>query len=443
MNLSDSKYNSMLKSLIKGNIHGLKINGAEIATDEDLQEKTQVWYVDEDPTLENAPYVGWGDGYAKHDGDLCHSSASGNMFRFSAGDGSPEWVLLQDRLETGVGEDTVDDSRSYARIDEDGTLIAKNARISGTVYAKNGEFSGDVQIKKEFTGGKMIATIGETNVFNTRTQEFETAQGFAVENVYDDVADTVLMPKFGITPVVDPATDSESGIYPIVKVTAKDCTVFHTASHDDVVSEVSLGSGVSMYSRSGVTGGLSGKGYDISVSPSGVMVTALANGGAMDIANIEGGHSSSEPVTVTSGMGAMAFDLDHSANSYKINGHNSAIGSKRTVVSNHTNHSTTSGNTYSIGSGTLPSGTWLVMAAVYWGANANGNRFLKIGSTATDINQSYGRTDVRGVGAANAMMQNLTTVITVDTTTTFYLNCMQNSGASVNAAGELTAVRLL
>jgi len=93
---------------------------------------------------------------------------------------------------------------------------------------------------------------------------------------------------------------------------------------------------------------------------------------------------------------------------------------------------------------TLTEGTWLVSANALYGTNATGRRQTLLSTSADDgtpINNLA--RDVRGATDGGYSFGNFVDVITVASSTTYYLNAWQNSGSSLTVTGSITAIKII
>lgn len=172
MNLNEAQYNSLMKGLIKGNIPRIKIDGSDVATTADVSEKSEMYFIDGAPTLENEPFISWGPNFTEHAGDMAYDRLSGNTYQFSLDGEEAQWILMEDRLQIGVGTQvdpsTTTSNTPYIHVSPDGTLTANNVLLRGDIYARNGYFSGEVQAETGSIGGWSVGTnVLESNKYST------------------------------------------------------------------------------------------------------------------------------------------------------------------------------------------------------------------------------------------------------------------------------------
>lgn len=128
------------------------------------------------------------------------------------------------------------------------------------------------------------------------------------------------------------------------------------------------------------------------------------------------------------------------ATEYKI------LTTKQTGVQIYTNGEHTavaSGTLENVATITLPAGVWIVQFVGVFENNATGYREIGLGASAVDpyINR-YCKIAEQAANGIDTELS-VTTVLVPTVETTYYLNVMQNSGASLNVIGGLDARRLV
>lgn len=100
----------------------------------------------------------------------------------------------------------------------------------------------------------------------------------------------------------------------------------------------------------------------------------------------------------------------------------------------------------SLGSITLPAGTWVIMAGINYASGAAGMRYISISTNSGTTGPSaleqractqYVRTDV-----ATSIRLNVTRFTVLSGSEEFYLKAWQNSGSALNATGYIQAIRI-
>ncbi len=123
-----------------------------------------------------------------------------------------------------------------------------------------------------------------------------------------------------------------------------------------------------------------------------------------------------------------------------VGGHSTPIGS--VLTADLASASTiASGTALSIASISLPPGTWVLTGRVRFSANANGFRQANINAT-----NGSSAANIRVAPVSGSVTQlSLTKIVTVSSTTTYYLNAYQNSGSSLSleagSDGEINSLR--
>ncbi|MCI6511949.1 MAG: DUF859 domain-containing protein [Coprococcus catus] len=110
----------------------------------------------------------------------------------------------------------------------------------------------------------------------------------------------------------------------------------------------------------------------------------------------------------------------------------SAIADKDVATANNTN----------LGSFTLAAGTWIVFIHVYFSANTNGRRAVWLATSATGSNMEGQTLDNRAPVNGAGTTCKIQAVFTPAVSTTYYLNCYQNSGSTLTASTRYTLIKL-
>lgn len=110
----------------------------------------------------------------------------------------------------------------------------------------------------------------------------------------------------------------------------------------------------------------------------------------------------------------------------------SAIADKDVATANNTN----------LGSFTLEAGTWIVFIHVYFSANTNGRRAVWLATSATGSNMEGQTLDNRAPVNGAGTTCKIQAVFTPAVSTTYYLNCYQNSGSTLTASTRYTLIKL-
>lgn len=126
-------------------------------------------------------------------------------------------------------------------------------------------------------------------------------------------------------------------------------------------------------------------------------------------------------------------------------GHGTALGTI-TSANLSSNLSIATATSKAVVSLTLYAGTWIIVARARFSANATGYRRINISTTSASTDAHL---QVPAVSGAVTQLE-LTKIVSITSTTTYYLNAYQNSGSSLTMAagsgGEinaLTAIRIL
>lgn len=122
--------------------------------------------------------------------------------------------------------------------------------------------------------------------------------------------------------------------------------------------------------------------------------------------------------------------------SQKING----LTSK---TANFADKSVATSTTTSLGSFTLTAGKWQVLAVATFGSNATGYRAIGISTSDSSLNKD--RYSITRTAPAGSMYTNLQVVniISIESSTTYYVNVYQTSGGALTCSGGYYAVKLL
>lgn len=104
--------------------------------------------------------------------------------------------------------------------------------------------------------------------------------------------------------------------------------------------------------------------------------------------------------------------------------------------------STTSGSAYAAGSFQLTPGLWIVKVTARWAANAAGYRQLWLSTSQTGTAKDFD--SIVSYPAVNGAItsEQLTVMISVSSTTTYYIVAQQNSGSSVTLNTRYSLARL-
>lgn len=160
------------------------------------------------------------------------------------------------------------------------------------------------------------------------------------------------------------------------------------------------------------------------------------------------GSSAASPANVfevdTSGNGSFAGAL--SSSSLTLAGHSTAIGSQ--LSTSISSAQTVSNNsTKALGSISLPTGTWLLMAHVQFSNNTTGYREISLSTTSGSIGETYDHMSFaksQAPSGGNAVLNCHDVVVNSSSSNaTYYLNAWQNSGSSLTATGKILATRLV
>lgn len=117
------------------------------------------------------------------------------------------------------------------------------------------------------------------------------------------------------------------------------------------------------------------------------------------------------------------------------------IGTEKTVSNSTGTAVPTSGTTSNykaICSLSLEAGTWLVHGAIQYGGSSTGDRCAIINSA-----EAWKRSSMQKIGAApGGTVVEATGIVSLTETKTYYLVAWQNSGSSITATGDMSAVRI-
>lgn len=109
----------------------------------------------------------------------------------------------------------------------------------------------------------------------------------------------------------------------------------------------------------------------------------------------------------------------------------SAIADKDVATANNTN----------LGSFALSAGTWIAFIHVYFSTNSNGRRAVWLATSATGSNMEGQTLDNRAPVNGAGTTCKIQAVFTPDVSTTYYLNCYQNSGSTLTASTRYTFIK--
>lgn len=115
-----------------------------------------------------------------------------------------------------------------------------------------------------------------------------------------------------------------------------------------------------------------------------------------------------------------------------VTNRNSSIADKSIATATNTN----------LGSFTLAAGTWLVFINVYFAPNSSGRRAIWLATSATGSNMEGQTQDNRAPVSVAGTTCKIQAVFTPTASTTYYLNCYQNSGSTLTATTRYTLVKL-
>lgn len=110
----------------------------------------------------------------------------------------------------------------------------------------------------------------------------------------------------------------------------------------------------------------------------------------------------------------------------------SAIADKDVATANNTN----------LGSFALSAGSWIVFIHVYFSANTNGRRAVWLATSATGSSMEGQTLDNRAPVNGAGTTCKIQAVFTPAVSTTYYLNCYQNSGSTLTASTRYTLIKL-
>lgn len=110
----------------------------------------------------------------------------------------------------------------------------------------------------------------------------------------------------------------------------------------------------------------------------------------------------------------------------------SAIADKDVATANNTN----------LGSFALSAGTWIAFIHVYFSANTSGRRAVWLAKSATGSSMEGQTLDNRAPVSGAGTTCKIQAVFTPAVSTTYYLNCYQNSGSTLTASTRYTLIKL-
>lgn len=110
----------------------------------------------------------------------------------------------------------------------------------------------------------------------------------------------------------------------------------------------------------------------------------------------------------------------------------SAIADKDVATANNTN----------LGSFALSAGTWIAFIHVYFSTNSNGRRAVWLATSAAGSNMEGQTLDNRAPVNGAGTTCKIQAVFTPTVSTTYYLNCYQNSGSTLTASTRYTLIKL-
>lgn len=99
--------------------------------------------------------------------------------------------------------------------------------------------------------------------------------------------------------------------------------------------------------------------------------------------------------------------------------------------------------TTNLGSFTLPAGKWIILAVASFGGNATGYRAVGISSSTSTLHKDrYSLTRAGNAATAAASLQ-VMNLVNIASSTTFYINVYQTSGAELTCSGGYVAYKIL
>ena len=110
----------------------------------------------------------------------------------------------------------------------------------------------------------------------------------------------------------------------------------------------------------------------------------------------------------------------------------SAIADKDVATANNTN----------LGSFALSAGTWIAFIHVYFSTNTSGRRAVWLATSATGSSMEGQTLDNRAPVSGAGTTCKIQAVFTPAVSTTYYLNCYQNSGSTLTASTRYTLIKL-
>ena len=160
------------------------------------------------------------------------------------------------------------------------------------------------------------------------------------------------------------------------------------------------------------------------------------------------GSVSGASVSVTGAVSGASgtFTGALSGSSLTLASHSTAVGSQ--LSTSISSAQTVSNNsTTALGSISLPTGTWLLMAHVQFSNNTTGYREISLSTTSGSIGETYDHMSfakAQAPSGGNAVLNCHDAVVNSSSSNaTYYLNAWQNSGSSLTATGKILATRLV
>lgn len=164
-----------------------------------------------------------------------------------------------------------------------------------------------------------------------------------------------------------------------------------------------------------------------------------------DLSAVNGSFSGNVSAVGGTFTGDVSAD-DLTASTITLAGHSTAVGSQ--LSTSISSAQTVSNNsTTALGSISLPTGTWLLMAHVQFSNNTTGYREISLSTTSGTIGETYDHMSFaksQAPSGGNAVLNCHDVVVNSSSSNvTYYLNAWQNSGSSLTATGKIIATRLL
>lgn len=109
-----------------------------------------------------------------------------------------------------------------------------------------------------------------------------------------------------------------------------------------------------------------------------------------------------------------------------------SIADKNVATANNTN----------LGSFTLAAGTWVIFIHVYFSSNTNGRRAVWLATSSTGSSMEGQTQDNRAPVNGAGTTCKIQAVFTPTASTTYYVNCYQNSGSTLSVSTRYTTIKL-